>query len=137
MTEFTHNGYEYRAGQIDAMTQFHIVRRLAPMLSAFKDVASPDGSPLTADALGPVAAALGRVPDNDIEYVIGKTLAVVTRRKEGDTGYVKIWNAVANRPQFEDIGMPDMLMITMHVVQGALSPFLSGLPFKSSGGAGE
>lgn len=136
IAEFEVLDYTYRAGRIDAMTQFHITRRLATVLASFKDVAklAGDGASIGIDALEPVAVALGRLPDEDVEYIIGKALAVVSRRKGNDTGWAQIWNSAAKRPMFDDIEMPQMLMITMHVVQATLSPFLPGLPFKSDGG---
>lgn len=133
--EFTVLDYTYRSGQIDAMTQFHVVRRLAPVLASFKDVAAQaGGGAVGIEALEPVVVAMGRLPDEDVEYIIGKALAVVSRRKSNDAGWAPIWNVAAKRPQFDDIAMPQMLMITMHVIQAALADFLPGLPFKSDGG---
>jgi len=127
MHEFTVGDHDYRASKMDALTQFHVLRRLSPVIGALKDLAGGDVAQKL-DALGPIAEVVSRIPDDDVEYVLGHCLATVQRKKDGDTGWAPIWNAAAKRAMFEDIDMVAMLSISGHVVMNAIGPFSFGRP---------
>jgi hypothetical protein len=135
MREENINGHTYQIGNLDAKRQFHVVRRLAPVLAAGGaaarawlqradagasggDVASLDG--LFA-AFGPLAEALGGMTDEATDYVINTCLAAC-RRQNGGT-----WALVATQGgaiMFSDLTMAEMLRLTLLVLQENLSGFL-------------
>jgi len=133
-------GQLYKAGRIDAMKQFHVVRRLAPILSAMADIgglqaAFSGGQPQAADMavmLVPLANAVSSMPDADVEYVLGICLDVVERKQPGG-GWAKV-RASNGALMFEDIDMAAMLMIAGGVLGHNLSGFFAGLPSVSPGG---
>lgn len=122
--EFTIGEHTYRAGKLDAVSQLHIVRRLAPILTTLKSVA--EGG-IDEDGLQRAAEALGEITDDKLEYIIAKCLSKVQRKRPGDTGWTAIWNASARRPQFEDLGGFEILFITSKVVMNETGPFFEGL----------
>ena len=127
MHEFTVSDHDYRAGKMDALTQFHVLRRLAPIIGSLKDLAGGDVSK-GLEALGPIADVVARLPDEDVNYVLDRCLSTVQRKKDGDTGWAPIWNASAKRAMFDDIDMMSMLLISGNVVMNAVGPFYFGRP---------
>lgn len=122
--EFAVGEHTYRAGKLDAVSQLHIVRRLAPILATLRSVAAEG---VGEDALQKAVAALGEISDEAVEYIIAKCLAKVQRKRPGDTGWTAIWNASARRPQFDDLGGFEVLTITSKVVMAEMGPFFEGL----------
>lgn len=122
--EFAIGEHTYRAGRLDAVSQVHIVRRLAPILTTLKGVAEEG---LSEEGLQKAADALGEISDEKLDYITTKCLAKVQRRRPGDTGWTAIWNSSARRPQFEDIGGFEILFITSKVVVAEIGPFFEGL----------
>ena len=128
-TEFEVGGGKYRAGRLSAMTQFHVFRRLGPVIPALKGlgpalpVLMGEGGDLdaAAEALMPVADAIASMSDEDTEYVLGACLSVVQREQGG--AWASVWSASAKRPMFDDINMMDMLQIAARVMMGSLGPF--------------
>ena len=118
MNEFQIGEHTYRAGRLDARTQFHVVRRLAAVLADLTTATS-------GNVMANIAAAVGRLKDEDADYVIDKSLRVITRAQEGGRG----WAAVANSSggiMFEDIDMPVMLQLVWKVLENDLTPFFKG-----------
>lgn len=111
MAVFEIGAHTYRSGKIDAMTQFHMVARLTPVVAAFVEAkqalstakasaedAAADGEPAQGgdqaakpaapDAKGqlaafavPIARAIAGMSDGDREYIINKCFAVTHRRQ--------------------------------------------------------
>jgi len=125
--EFNHGGHAYRAGKLPAMKQFHIVRRLAPLLpgvaaSGIKPDASAEDM---AAILTPLATGLATMSDADAEYVLMTCMEAV-ERKQSAGGWARV--VVGDRLMFEDIDMAGMLHIAWQVLQHNLSGFFAGLP---------
>lgn len=114
MADFELNGVTYRLAKLDPMTQFHVSRRVMPLMAAL----GGDG-----DKMALVLEALGHLSDSDSEYVIGKCLADC-RRKNGDT-WAKIY--VSGNLMFEDIGMKGMVQLTFATLRENLADFFTGL----------
>lgn len=143
----TFNGVEYTFGRIPAMTQFHLTRRLAPVITRMSTVdfaalqqsrPSADGQePSTLgrilDLMQPIADALHQLSDADCEYVVNACMSHVKRR-QGDV-FVSVWNKASNSPMFNDIDLPLMLQLTVRSLMENLSGFLPA-PAPSSGRAG-
>lgn len=135
--EFEIGGHSYKAGRLDAMTQLHVVRRLAPILTTLRSVAEEGaaGSMAPEAALQRAVEALGEVSDNSVEYVIARCMERVQRKIEGDRGWAPAWNKAAGRPQFDDIGGFHLLTIASRVVMNELGPFFEGLASSLTGGS--
>jgi len=150
MREENINGHAYRIGTLDAKRQFHVVRRLAPVLAASGTAArawlarnpvdqqASQATPAVGladlfDAFGPLAEAVGGLSDDNTDYVLNTCLAVCQR----NTGTA--WAAVATRDghlMFADLSMVEMLRLTMAVLQENLSGFLGeiGGPLSDASG---
>lgn len=128
MSDFTIGGLNYRSTRMDAFTQFHVLRRLTPVISSLKDLATAAPSVDLQASIGPLAAAIAAMSDADCNYVLGACLGVVQRQEPGDRGWARIWNADTKHVMFQDIDMAVMLQIALNVLQDAFTSFFSALP---------
>jgi hypothetical protein len=148
MLEFIVGEHHYRARKMNAFQQFHVARRLAPVISevltmgdllAKAGVVAPpaDGEEPPAPDLGklivPFADALSKVSDGDCNYVLGACLSMVQRQQggngQGPATWADIWSERAKAMMFEDINaMPPMMEIVMHVLQDNLLGFFGAAP---------
>ncbi|GAC1042256.1 phage tail assembly chaperone [Rhizobium sp. No.120] len=124
MAEFPIKGFKYRSGTMDAMTQFHVVRRLGPVLGSLRGMLDNK----LEDGLALIADAISKMSDADTEYVINACMAVVQREQAGGTGWAPIWSTQAKRPMFDDIDMAVMIQIVIAVIGAAIVPFSAALP---------
>lgn len=127
------HGHVYRFGRLDAMKQFHVTRRLAGLLAGLSGTlpqaatgGQPDPERLGMAALGPLADALAKMDDDAAEFVIHTCLGAVTRKQGKDGGWARV--SVDGSLMFQDIGMPAMLTLVWHVLQGFLPDFFGALP---------
>ena len=140
MTELEINGSTYRINAMPAMTQFHVMRKLGPVLPGIVPVLAQaaaalpqadgqeDGSAMTtvdgvaaiAMAARPLLDGLAAMADADAEYVINHCLSAVMRRDAGG----KSWSAVHRDgvTMFDDID----LMTSMHLVWAVLRENYTG-----------
>lgn len=121
--EFELEGRTYRANKIDARTQFHIVRRLAPVLGEIAPALQGKGG---LDALPPLANAVAKLTDSDADYVIFGLLKAVVRKQDQGLG----WGPVATGEQlmYDDITMPLMLKLAWQSFSFNMSGFFADLP---------
>lgn len=121
--EFELEGRTYRANKIDARTQFHIVRRLAPVLGEIAPALQGKGG---LDALPPLANAVAKLTDADADYVIFGLLKAVVRKQDHGLG----WGPVATGEQlmYDDITMPLMLKLAWQSFSFNMSGFFAALP---------
>lgn len=137
--EFELEGRTYRVGKIDARAQFHIVRRLAPILgelagalkgrTAGPEVSKDDPEFKTKAAMEvmpPIAGALAKLSDADADYVIFGLLKVVLRKQDQGLG----WGPVSTGEQlmYDDITMPTMLKLAWKALSFNMSGFFNALP---------
>ncbi|WP_024904462.1 phage tail assembly chaperone [Robbsia andropogonis] len=122
------NGQGYRIGRLDVKRQFHVARRLAPLLAglggALKNSADKDSVGFS-ELVAPIAEALSKMSDEDTDYVIDSCLSVV-QRQSGNA-----WAPVMARGggmMFSDIELSEMLRLTVAVIQGSLGGFFPGAP---------
>ena len=140
MTELEIGGNAYRINSMPAMTQFHVMRKLGPVLPGIVPVLAQaaaalpqandqeDGSAMTtvdgvaaiAMAARPLLDGLAAMADADAEYVINHCLSAVMRRDPGG----KSWNAVSRDgvTMFDDID----LMTSMQIVWAVLRENYTG-----------
>ena len=146
MIEFEHNGQQYKAEKLPAMQQFHVSRKVGPLVpplvpifleiarsGAFGDIGTTvagktpalDLSKLSA-LMQPFMDGLASMKDEDAEYVLATCLLAV-RRKVGDA-WQPVWNARAKLPMFDDLNDVGQLWpMAMRVLQDSLGPFINGL----------
>ncbi|WP_011298553.1 phage tail assembly chaperone [Cupriavidus necator] len=122
----------YSIGRLNAMQQFHVSRRIAPIIPALIPVymrMQASGKPLTEDldglatALQPLADGLAALKDDDAEYVIGTCLSVVQRQQA--TGWARVWSG--KESMFDDMDLSVTLPLVIQVISANLGPFINGL----------
>ena len=140
MTELEIGGNTYRINNMPAMTQFHVMRKLGPVLPGIVPVLAQaaaalpqadgqeDGGAMTtvdgvaaiAIAARPLLDGLAAMADADAEYVINHCLSAVMRRDAGG----KSWSAVSRDgvTMFDDID----LMTSMQIVWAVLRENYTG-----------
>ncbi|MFJ4349467.1 phage tail assembly chaperone [Pseudomonas sp. NPDC089428] len=140
MTEFEINGITYRIGKMTVFQQFHLERKVAPLIPKLVPVflklqgAAQEGksaNPLTGDLsatvdmLSPFMDAIASMEDDQAEFILGTSLSVVSR-KQGEV-WSPVWSSRGNVAMFDDIDMNDMLKMTYRVILEALGPFIKGM----------
>jgi len=136
---------EYKFEKIDALSQFHIVRRAAPIIGEIAAVIANSGMfksgkkfenmnmgdidfDQLAKDIGPVLSAFSKLPDEDANYVIFGLMKGVYRKQVGGG-----WARVTTDSQlfmFEDIKADLGLMMTLAGKSFAanLGGFINALP---------
>lgn len=128
-------GKRYRTAKLPAIQQFHIGRRLAPILAAMGNEAgrlmqsrAPEDEVERYDGLAAllpvIAAVLSKMSDEETNYVIYGCLVAV-EREEAPERWQKV--TAANQLMFEDIDMGMMLRLVVEVIRENLGSFLMGL----------
>lgn len=111
-------GHQYRVGRIDARKQFHVARRLAPLLAGMSDV--PKNGSGFAAFLGPLTNALSLMSDEDVDYVLDACLGVCQRLQPNGHPAPVMTRAGL---MFEDIDMGQMIQLAVKVIQHNLGGF--------------
>ena len=123
MKEFKVGEHTYQSGRLSAMQQFHVARRLAPMLQGIgQGLRTVEADPVA--MFGPIAEALSSMSDVDAEYIVNLCLDACTRQQTGGWAKVRSQGGI----MFPDIQMPQMLQICWHVLQDNLGNFIDALP---------
>lgn len=139
------NGIEYTIGRLNAVDQFHVSRKIAPivpkLMPLIAEVAKgdldktiesidkgekgdlKDLQPL-ADALSPLMEVFAQMPEDDVNYIIFKCLSVAKR-----DGAVVCRN---NSIMFDDIDMTQVLPLVIATIRINLGNFIQGLLMKAS-----
>ena len=144
MDEIQVGQHNYVIGKLDAFAQFHVSRRIAPVIPTIlpllqefhkpavqsalekaKSNESVDFSELSGlgPALLPFADALAQMSDENSEYVIKTCLSVVKRVTSGGSSAVARNNVI----MFDDIDLGSMLPLVIAVLRGSLGNFIRGL----------
>ncbi len=121
MSEFEINDVKYRADKLDAMQQFHVARRIAPVIAVVPNVLKSIKGDI--GALQPLLEIVGKMPDDDVNYIISECMSVVYRLD--GPGYVRVWTRGTNKPMFADMDMTVLLRIVFQVVSDNLLPFMN------------
>ncbi len=126
----TINGADYQIGQLDARRQLHVGRRLMPVMAPIAAMLQTAQSGEVSDpmaALMPIANAISRMEDDEMDYIISHCLSVVQRQNTKHGGG---WGPVVasnGRLMFDDIKLVHMLQIVAAVIKENLGPFFSDL----------
>jgi hypothetical protein len=135
MAEFTVGLHTYKAAPLSALAQFHLARKLSPVIAPFLETALPvlnkaaDGLstrdlPALLKDVSPFLKVLAELPEAEVNYVIETCLATVTRKEPKGGGWSPVWSKAGGAMMFDDIKMPDMLVIAAHVIQDNLADFM-------------
>lgn len=123
---FDIEGRGYSVKKIDARTQFHIIRRLAPVLSELAPALKGSGNSDGLDMLPPIAGALAKLSDADADYCLFGLLQAVSRKQDNDLGYGAV--SVGTSIMYDDITMPIMLQLAWKALSHNMSSFFAALP---------
>ena len=118
------DGHTYRVGKLDARAQFHIVRRLAPVLGELAPALQGGKGGL--DVLPPIATAVAKLSDADADYCIFGLLKVVSRKQPNGLGWGPV--STENLLMYDDIGMTQMLKLAWEALTFNMSGFFAVLP---------
>jgi hypothetical protein len=122
--EFELNGESYKASKLPARKQFHIARRLMPVIGQLVG-AGKGGSEM--ETLANFCNGISSLSDEEADYVLFGLLASVQRKQPSGLGYAKI--VAEQNVMFEDINnMKDMLFIAWQTARYNFSDFLAALP---------
>ena len=134
-TEVEIDGQVYLIGRLDAFKQFHVARRLAPIMAAIGQemaqlpaVEDSDKDKVVDQVMRlitPAASVLALMPEKDVDYVLHTCLSVTKRRGE------KLWAplmSTGGQLMFQDISMQTMLRLTVETVRSNIGEFFQMLP---------
>lgn len=139
---FEIDGQTYRTCTISARAQFHIVRRLSPVLGKVapmvQDITAMDsagGDPVEIGmkALPAMADAIANLSDADADYILLGLLRAVSKKQPNGIGWSPI--VVGDNIMFDDMTMPQMLQIAWQTFNHNMSGFFSALPSDLKGAA--
>lgn len=132
-TEITLKEVKYRIGRLNPRKQFHLSRRMAPFILALgKGAGSASSIKEGGDTLssmvqvfGPISQLLSEMPDDQVDYILTTCLSVVTR--ETGNGWARV-QASNGELMFQELGMDDLIQLTMAVLKENLGNFFKALP---------
>lgn len=116
-------GQKYRIGRIDARKQFHVARRLAPLLAGMSGLTDKNAG--FAALIAPLTDALSGMSDEDVDYVLDVCLGVCQRIQSNGQGAPV--TARGGSLMFEDIDMGQMIQLAVKVIQENLGGFFPGV----------
>lgn len=141
MSDFTIKNKNYRAHKLSPFKQFHIVRRIGPILSDLAPVAmkymgdqkSGNLSESQAfEAITPIMNGLSKLSDADADYVMMGLLSGVQLQQEPS----KMWAHLVSgdKLMFADLDLQEMIQIAGRSFAFNLSGFFTALPSASADG---
>ncbi len=122
-------GHKYSIGKMPLLAQFHVGRRLGPLLitmgisvSDLREGASKLNAADLAPMMVPIMEIMARMSDEDSNYIITTSLQVVKR----DAGGGKFAPAFTpdGTPAYMDIDLPVMMRLVMDALKENLGNFL-------------
>lgn len=145
MSELTIAECNYRTGKMNALQQFHVTRRLGPMLAVagvtvemMRNRQSEGDLDSLMGAMPHIMELLARMKDEDVNYVLFTCLSVV-QRQQGDA-WAQVIAPDGKTIMFADIDMPTMIRIVFEVLMENLANFLkeptAALGSQSTSGVG-
>lgn len=124
MTSVTIDNRKYLVGALNCFEQFHVARRLGPML--LSALASAAQAPESADFMdllsGPLIEHLATMKDADVDHILHTCLGAV-RVSEADNASAPLYDKIAKQLRYQDLHMPAMLQLTVAVCKDNLGSF--------------
>lgn len=133
MTDIDIGGNSYQIGKLDAFKQFHLARRIAPVLFSLGGAVSaflPQDGGESSDvdvlkAIEPMVNVISKMSDADSQYVLNACLSVCSR-KQGN-GYQRVF-VDGSGLMFIDVDLSVMMQLVQAVIQDNLGNFMAALP---------
>lgn len=144
MAEIELSGNRYSIGRLNAKQQFHLSRRIAPIIPPLIPVylrLAQGGKPLMEDPAGlsellqPFTAGIASMSEDDADYVMGVCLAAVQRQQSGS--WANVWSASQGICMFQDMDLGVILPLIVRVITQNLGPFMQGLLTSQGSGPAE
>lgn len=140
MSEFSAGGRHFKLNKINAHKQFHIVRRIGPLLaeampvmatiakSKLDDMSEEEKLQEFAKIAQPIMDGLSKLSDKDADYVLFSLLGSVEVQQEQHN----MWSRVASDGgiMMQDIELPVLLQAAGQALMFNLSGFFASLPRK-------
>ncbi len=117
-------GRAYRINKIDARSQFHIVRRLAPVLG--KIAPAVQGVKGGMESLPALAGAIADLSDEDADYVLFGLLKALSRKQDQGLGWGPV--VTGTSIMYDDITMSTMLKLAWEALSFNMSGFFAAMP---------
>ena len=122
-------GHEYEIGALDVFAQFHVHRRIMPILNtmtaslgaAFK-AGKDKGDDLMEAMLAPAMEVVSRMSDADVDFVLKTCLGAVKRNDGGRLAQV----LVQGRLMYADVTMQQMVQLAIAVIRENMGDFSLG-----------
>lgn len=131
LNEGTPEERTYQIDKLDAMKQFHLVRRLGPVLvvaGVTLDMLHRGMKIELGDIVamaGPVMEIMSKMPDDEAEYLVFLCLGVVKIKQAN--GWAPMTTPDGKKLMFGNLEMPEMLRVVIEVLKDNLGNFLTGL----------
>lgn len=134
MEPITVDEQQYQIGRLNPMMQFHVARKILPILtraglslSTLKALSSENEDKASKDEalvaiMGPATEVLASMPTEDVDFVLATCLGVVKRRS-GD-GWAPVWVHGAGLA-FVDINMIAMIRLVVEVIKENMGGFFA------------
>jgi hypothetical protein len=117
------DGHKYRISKLLPLPQFHLSRRIAPLIISFASEKEAVGENESTNVMEKVAEKLSTLNDDEAEYIVFGLLAAV-KRGDGDG---KVFHPVANdRTLMYDMSVATMLKLAYESGKYNLGNFLPG-----------
>lgn len=120
--EFEIGGNTYRSGKMDTFKQFHVSRRLVPVLGTLAGAATGEVS--FDELVQPLMHGIASMTDADCDFILEACLKVVQRQQ--GTAWAPVFASNSQALMFDDIDMATMLQIAGKVIEDNLSGFFPG-----------
>lgn len=127
-------GTEYRIGKLDVFDQFHIARRLAPLLATLGtalldrpvvslegDTAKESSDRFLSLALSPLAEAIAKMSNADADFIIHTCLAVCYRKVDPQ-GWAPV-QVNGKTLAYDDITLTILMGLVVNVIEENLGSF--------------
>ena len=134
--QFEYGGRKYQLSKVNAFKQFHIVRRLSPILGDLVAVApemqkaKADGENANVEQLSKIAApimnGLSKLSDQDSEYVLFGLLNAVEVQQEPAGNWAKV--CIDKNLMIQNLDLPTMMNLAGRAFMFNLESFFSALP---------
>lgn len=137
---FEAGGRKFKLGKIDAFRQFHIVRRIGPLLAELipalagmnqkkmESASETEKLEEFAEVLQPVMSGLSKLSDADADYVLYRLLGAVEVHQSDFNTWAKV--ATDTGLMIQDMELPVLLQAAGRSLMFNMSGFFALLPQK-------
>lgn len=134
MKELEIEGQHYRVGKLPLRIQFHVARKLLPLVARVAPIALalekgkvPELG-IILQSIGPAVHGLSELSDADCDYVINECMKACQTKR--DRAWHQLWNFGADCPQYNDGTLTMFAMIRLvyeAIAESGLLTFSSGM----------